>query len=171
MDYKHTLEDAKARFQDLAQQRDAIDREMQALMRIIEGAQIVTSPAEPISISPLTADSDAEGFTKTVRLVLARSRAPLIPTEVRDALDMMGVEASSPKVLLIQVHNTLRRLFEREEIEQVPRDGKMAYRMLTIGDHLVRTVRQHPLVSLFSAIPDPKTSAEIPEKMPKKVSE
>jgi hypothetical protein len=69
---------------------------------------------------------------------------------------MMGVEASSPKVLLVQTHNTLRRLFEQGEIEQVPREGKMAYRMLTAGDLLVRAMRDHPVVSLFSAIPQPR---------------
>lgn len=163
MDYETTLENAKARLQELAKQRDTIDREMQGLMRIIEGAQISVSPREPVDLPPIVADSDAEGFTKTVRLILARSMTPLAPTEVRDALEMMGVEASSPKVLLIQVHNTLRRLFEQGEIEQVPRDGKMAYRMLTVGDVIVRTLREHPVISMFSAIPSAKPRTELKE--------
>lgn len=154
MDYKTTIEAAKARLEILAKERDTIDREMQGLMRIIEGAQFIESPAEPPKVPILPEpDADSSGFTESIRLILRRSSVPLVPTEVRDALEMMGVEASSPKVLLIHVHNTLRRLFEKEEIEQVPRDGKMAYRMLTVGDMLFRTFSQHPIVSMMKAIP------------------
>jgi hypothetical protein len=157
MNYKSTYEDAKNRLKALAKQRDVIDREMQGLIRIMEGAQIIESPAEPakVPVIPEGTEADSTGFTKTVRLILSRSRMPLVPTEIRDALESMGVEASSPKVLLIHVHNTLRRLFENGEIEQVPLNGKMAYRALTAGDYLVQTMRAHPLGALFGGLSSP----------------
>jgi hypothetical protein len=169
MDYRHTLEDAQKRLQVLTEQRDAIDREIQGLLRIIEGAQIISSPPEPTDVPaiPEAADADPAGFTKTIRLILARSSTPLVPTEIRDSLEILGIEASSPKVLLIHVHNTLRRLFEKGEIEQVPREGKMAYRMLTAADVFARTMRQHPLIALLSTGSRP-SSSPIPDIPPQK---
>ena len=84
---------------------------------------------------------------------MAKTRTALLPTEVRDALESMGIEGSSPKALLVHVHNVLRRLFENEEIEQVLRDGKIAFKALTFSDKLSLILREHPIVAMFNAIP------------------
>ena len=48
------LEDAKKRLGELTTQRDTLDRELQGVLRIIEGAQkgaqIGTQPTEPITL-------------------------------------------------------------------------------------------------------------------------
>ena len=153
MNYEQTLEQAKQRLQELSAKRTEIEREMQALARIIEGAQIIAQPAEVLILpdSPDEQNTEELGVTKSIRLILGRARTPLMPTEIRDALESMGIEGSSSKVLLIHVHNVLRRLFENGEIEQIPQDGKMAYRALTAADLFVRTLTSHPLGALLAS--------------------
>ena len=165
MDYAQTLEEAKNRLQELAAKRDAIDREMQALLRIIEGIQIITQPAEPatLELNTLAASNEPAGFTEAVRMIIGRSATPLVPTEIRDALETMGFEGSSPKHLLIHVHSVLRRLFENEEIEQVPRDGKIAYRALTLTDVMARTFAAHPVTAMLGALSAPKHRQRLAE--------
>jgi hypothetical protein len=104
------------------------------------------------AVASAAQSEEPAGFTEAVRKVLARSATPLVPTEIRDALEIMGFEGSSPKNLLIHVHSVLRRLFENDEIEQVPRDGKMAYRALTFIDVIARTMEASPLVSIMKAV-------------------
>jgi hypothetical protein len=133
MDYRQTIEEAKKRFEELAARRTEIEREMEGLLQIMRGAEIVIQPAGPIQEAPDIPESPTNlevGFTDKVRLVLARSSGPLTPTEVRDGLEIMSVEGASAKNILIHVHNVLRRLLENGEITQVPREGKMAYKML-----------------------------------------
>jgi len=136
MDYNQTLKEAREKFGALATQRDAIDREMEALMRIIEGAQIATrdpsywDPDNPAWVPKKAPDSEPAGVTETIRKILRRTGQALLPTEIRDNLEAMGVEGSSPKNLLIHVHKALGRLLENGELAQSPHEGKMAYRLL-----------------------------------------
>src|SRR5713101_2121208 len=121
----------------LAIQRNMIDREIEALMRIIEGAQIATKdpsywdPDNPAWVPKKSPDAEPAGVTESIRKILRRNRSALFPTQIRDALEMMGIEGSSPKNLLIHVHKVLGRLLENDEIAQEPREGKMAYRWLS----------------------------------------
>ncbi|HEX9222594.1 MAG TPA: hypothetical protein VF860_04630 [Candidatus Acidoferrales bacterium] len=144
MDYEQTLKDAQEKLKTLAVQRDAIDREIEALMRIIEGAQIATKdpsywdPDNPAWVPKKTPDAEPVGVTESMRKVLRRNRTAMLPTEIRDALEAMGIEGSSPKNLLIHVHKTLGRLHGNGEIAQEPREGKMAYRWLTDMERMMR---------------------------------
>jgi hypothetical protein len=133
MDYEQTLEEAQKKLNDLITSRDAIDHEIEALVHIIEGAKIaVQDPSYWDPDNPKTlAEREPTGFTDSVRTILRRSRVPLLPTEIRDALEAYGIEGSSPKNLLIHVHKVLGRLVDGYEIEQIPRDGKMTYRWLS----------------------------------------
>ena len=164
VNYEQVEQDAKKRLQELASEREAIDREMQAIARIIEGAHLASQPEEPLIATLTNAERTPEpeqlGVTDAVRLVLARAQVPLLPTEIRDALESMGIEASSPKVLIIHVHNVLRRLFEAGEIKQVPRDGKMGYRTETLADAMARVM--NPIGSFLSTPLTSKASTKTP---------
>jgi hypothetical protein len=138
--YQQTLENAKKRMAELTAQRDEIEREMRALFNIVGGAKIMAEPSEPVTLSdpPAAPGDESLGVTDAVRRVLRRAQVPLVPTEIRDALEGMGIEASSSRNLLVHVHNVIRRLVGTE-IEECPRDGKMAYRMPTDIERFLRT--------------------------------
>jgi hypothetical protein len=138
MDYAQILENAKDRLKELMTKREAIDREIMVVSKIIEGAQIGAQPSSQwnpghpkfsLQVVPL-AEQEPAKFTDKVRLVLAKSITPLFPTEIRERLEAMGVEATTPKHLLIHVHKVLERLMENDEVIQVERDDKTAYKLL-----------------------------------------
>lgn len=146
MDYSKTLDNAKEKLDELMAKRKAIDLEILALSKIIEGAKIgaqspdqwdSNSPKFSLQAAPL-AEQEPAKFTDKVRLILAKSATPLFPTEIRDRLESMGVEATSPKHLLIHVHKVLERLLVSNEVVQVTRDDKTAYKLLGDMERAVR---------------------------------
>jgi len=148
MDYAKTLIDAQEKLKQLSVQRDALDREIEALLHIIEGAQIATKdpsywdPDNPGWVPKKSPDSEPIGVTDGIRKILYRSGEAMLPTEIRDALVAMGIEGSSRKNLLIHVHKALGRMHDSDELAQVPRDGKMAYRLMTMMDRHVRILNE-----------------------------
>jgi hypothetical protein len=70
----------------------------------------------------------------------------------------MGIEGSSPKLLLIQVHGVLRRLLESGEVEQIHRDGKTLYRALTPAEKFARLLRNSPMGMIFSGLSNPPSA-------------
>jgi hypothetical protein len=144
MDYQQTLKEAQEKLRLLGAQRDAVDREIEALMRIIEGAKIATQdpsffdPDSQTWVPRKAPDSEPAGVTESIRKILRRSTNALTPTEIRDALEAMGIQGSSPKNLLIHVHKALGRIGDAGELSQTPRDGKMAYRLLTATERQFR---------------------------------
>lgn len=142
MDYAQIVEGAQQKLKELMAKREALDREILAVTKIIEGAEIgAQSPSkynpEDLRFSP-TPDEEPAKFTDKVRMILKKSAIPLFPTEIRDQLESFGVEASSPKNMLIHVHKVLERLFENDEIVNVPREGKPAYKMLNPMEQAMR---------------------------------
>jgi len=174
MDYSQTLKDAQERLKALATQRDAIDREIEALQRIIEGAQIAAQepgqwdPNNPSWIPKKATDAEPAGVTDSIRKILRRTPAALLPTEIRDALEVMGIEGSSSRNLLIHVHKALSRMLDKEEIVQVPRDGKMAYRAATLTDRMARQLSSMYLLDLVpTATVDPGANRGLPPPPPR----
>ena len=58
-----------------------------------------------------------------IRHILQQTQAHLLPTQIRDALTAVGITGSSPKNLLIGVHNVLSRFgcfLETTEINNRP---------------------------------------------------
>src|SRR5258708_3295108 len=144
MDYEQTLKEAQEKLRLLGAQRDALDREIEALMRIIEGAKIATQdpsffdPDSSTWVPRKAPDSEPAGVTESIRKILRRSSNAMLPTEIRDALEGMGIQGSSPKNLLIHFHKALGRLSEAGELSQTPRDGKVAHRLLTATERQFR---------------------------------
>ncbi len=174
MDYEQIRKEAQEKLRALAAQREIIDREMEALMRIVEGAQIATrdpsywDPDNPAWIPKKSPDAEPVGVTESIRRILRRSGQALLPTEVRDNLEAIGVEGSTPKNLLIHVHKALGRMFENGELEQVMRDKKMAYRLLTAMERKAREMTEvfygEPLSSVVRASGAEGVSTEPPQQ-------
>src|ERR1017187_9504403 len=113
-DYERLLADNIARLQTLTQKKkgllkqiEEIEREELGLGQAIEGYQFIVGKAGTLTkfTDPRTA-----GFTDAIRNMFKGS--PLFPTYIRDALEKAGYERNSPKTLLINVHNTIKRLID-----------------------------------------------------------
>jgi hypothetical protein len=148
MDYAGIAENAKARLTELLAKRESLDREIMIVTKILEGAQLGAqqpsewNPSDPkfsLQIVPL-AEQEPAKFADKVRLILEKAGVPLLPTEIRARLESMGVEATSPKHLLIHVHKVLERLFENDEVIQVTRDDKTAYKWLTPFERIAKLI-------------------------------
>lgn len=135
MDYSQIIEGAKQKLKELMIKRAEIDKEIVAITKIIEGAQLAAQPVSewnPDASQIANVEPEPARFVDKVRLILEKAGAPLLPTEIRDRLESMGVEASSSKHILIHVHKVLGRLFENDEVKQVTIDGKTAYRTVSV---------------------------------------
>lgn len=113
----------------LVAEREQIKRELIGLEQIIEGLEFAESDF-PIEAEPV-------GFTDRIRQILRATTIPLVPTQIRDALLSSGVQASSHKTLLINVHTVLTRI--DSELEKVRNgEGKLAYGMKRNPGELAR---------------------------------
>ena len=133
MDYAKTRADAQARKQQLTNRAQAIveekkqldheaekiKRELIGLDQILDGVEFTTSEIPP--------DFEPAGFTDKIRKVLSETSVPLVPTQIRDALEAIGSRGSSSRNLLISVHTVLERIKEELEESTTP-DGKAAYK-------------------------------------------
>jgi hypothetical protein len=105
--------------QELNEESEQNKRELIGLDQIIEGLDFVNNDTPP--------DSEPIGFTDSIRKILIETTVPLVPTQIRDALQARGISGSSPKNLLINVHKVLERI-EPELDQSTTSDGKNAYR-------------------------------------------
>jgi hypothetical protein len=131
-DYKSWLKQAEDRLAYLHQQRYLIDAEIFQLQRGIA------------SFKPLAEDLEAwrgmdVGFTQAVRdIVSVFPTNGVAATAIRDEMVNRGVklEQANP---LAAIHQTLARLMEKEEIEEIPQaTGKPKYRVKTAANALLR---------------------------------
>jgi hypothetical protein len=133
MDYNKIRDDAQrrraeviARHEQIAKERTALNdednelkRELIGLDHILEGLEVVSSDIPP--------SFEAAGFTDHIRKILTETPSPLLPTQIRDALQAHGITGSSPKNLLINVHKVLERI--KPELDHfVTSERKSAYR-------------------------------------------
>lgn len=132
MDYmkfrKEALErrrDLTSRLNEIVEERiilqaemESKQRELAAVDRILEGLDSVNSD-EPLEGEP-------SGMADHIRRLLQQSPVHLLPTQIRDALINVGITGSSPKNLLIGVHNVLSRLQLFLETAEV--NNRAAYR-------------------------------------------
>ena len=133
MDYAKTREEAKGRKQQLTlralaiveekkkldSEVEKIKRELIGLDQILDGVEFMTSEVPP--------DLEPSGFTDKIRKILSETSVPLVPTQIRDALEASGTTGSSSRNLLISVHTVLERI--KSELEgSTTSDGKTAYK-------------------------------------------
>jgi hypothetical protein len=124
----------------LSNEDEQIKRELIGLDQIIEGVELVSGDGLP--------DLEPMGFTDNIRKILTDTRTPLVPTQIRDALQERGISGSSPKNLLINVHKVLERIAP-ELTTIITADGKSAYvhKRKNLPDS-----SQRPVVDLMAAL-------------------
>jgi hypothetical protein len=162
MDYDKTRDDVDRRRAELLERQQRIKeetkklndeaeqnkRELIGLDQILGGLDFVTSdvpPDEPI------------GVTDNIRKILTETTVPLVPTQIRDSLQARGIEGSSAKNLLINVHKVLDRLGPELVLSTTP-EGKAAYRHRSARP----LVSSPPVVDLMAALK--KSLAEMEKK-------
>lgn len=128
------LAEAKKKLLDLERQKLAIEQRMRGWVQIIEGYQTLLqdAPFDEVGLTPPPTWEEI-GLTDRVRELLRTAKAPTGATQIRDQLQSEGVDASTAKNLLINIHTILRRLREGGEVEEVPlSDGTKLYRHVTL---------------------------------------
>ncbi len=132
MDYSRVRDEIQGREKELQQrlaeleeQRKLIYREEERISKELGGLQKME---EGLSAAVNTENNVPKaGITLTdfVRVMLRATPDPLTPAEIRDICLQAGIGASSPRMLLITVHNTIRRM--RSELRRVRLDGNFGY--------------------------------------------
>jgi hypothetical protein len=133
MDYTKTKQDASnrklelgARLQEIADEKTRLDGEAEQIKRELIGLDQILDGVEFMT-SDMPTDFEPPGFTDKIRKILSETPVPLVPTQVRDALQAAGVTGSSAKNLLINVHTVLERI-ESELDKTTTPEGKTAYK-------------------------------------------
>lgn len=133
MDYEKTRQDLISRRREISERQKAIigeraslDKEYQELQQelvsvdhMLEGLSFM----QPGSTPP---DFEDLGFGQKVEVILKQTPIHLFPTQIRDELVDKGTKGSSPKNLLISIHNVLSRIERSLDVKEV--DGRSAYK-------------------------------------------
>jgi hypothetical protein len=111
---KQEIETAKDKLEELLVEQDALATRIAKHKRIL---------AHLIELSSLEDDSTpavglVTGITDACRTVLRAATSPLLPVEVRDRVQQLGLPEQ--RNLLASVHTVLRRLVEGGEVIPVP---------------------------------------------------
>jgi hypothetical protein len=121
---KSEVEQARDKLQLMLVEQDELATRIAKQKRVIAALQ---------ELSELEEDSGppvglVTGITDACRTVLRSAERPLLPTEVRDRVEHLGVPEQ--RNLLASVHTIIRRLKEAGEIREVPpkvSSGPMKY--------------------------------------------
>jgi len=103
MDYGKTRTEAEAKKQvllasqmEIPQEKKRLDEEMERIKRELIGIeQILDGLGFMDSDMPL--DFEPSGFTDSIRKILSDTPTPLVPTQIRDALEAKGITGSTSK--------------------------------------------------------------------------
>jgi hypothetical protein len=122
----HRRDELRQREQKIAEEKQKLNeeseqnkRELIGLDQIIDGLDFVNTDVPP--------DFEPTGFTDSIRKILTETPVPLVPTQIRDALQARGISGSSAKNLLINVHKVLERIAPELDPTITP-EGKVGYR-------------------------------------------
>ncbi|OAI57613.1 hypothetical protein AYO50_01245 [Acidobacteria bacterium SCGC AG-212-P17] len=133
MDYEKTRQDLISRRREISERQKAIigeraslDKEYQELQQelvsvdhMLEGLSFL----QPGSTPP---DFEDLGFGQKVEVIMKQTPIHLFPTQIRDELVDKGTKGSSPKNLLISIHNVLSRIEKSLDVKEI--DGRSAYK-------------------------------------------
>jgi hypothetical protein len=120
-------------FQDelarLVKDRDFVQKQIDRISKAIVDIQVLAQESdEPIMEPPPMHPDEEAGFTDRVRTILRLNPAVgITPVQIRDVL-RKELPKDDPKVMLIHIHNTLKRLHRQEEIDEIPLEEGRAYR-------------------------------------------
>jgi len=120
LDYKSWLKQAQDRLEELYEKRAAIDEEIAALQRGIEGFAPLVNESAPWRY-------EVVGMTESITQVFKESPNTCFrPTDIRDALVANGV-ALTQQNPMATIHQTISRLVARKVIESTESDGRTLY--------------------------------------------
>ena len=136
-DYRRALDAAIREYETLGAERQRIDR------RLVELAHSISTLTRLCGLVPTV----PLGLTDACRLVL-RSGVPMTPVEVRDRLQVIGVDLSKYSSELAAIHTVLKRLNEAGELRYLaggPRQGAYLWNappsVIAIGPEIAELIR------------------------------
>jgi len=122
LDFAQTVTELRKKRSELLRQKTDIEDQVEVIEQTIEALLFIGNPESKM---PLWKKVNQMELQDAVRAVFRRSYpVALLPTEVRAVLLSAGFPVS--KNLLISIHTTISRL--EDELEEVPQDGRKAYR-------------------------------------------
>jgi hypothetical protein len=136
MDHNRTRAEVERRKAEILERQQQIPQEIKTLSEEMEFNKRQLIGIEQILDGLSFMDSDTPyvpesfGLTDSVRQILSDTTVPLVPTQIRDALEAKGTTGSSSKNLLINVHKVLERIDQELEKTTTP-EGKTAYKRTT----------------------------------------
>jgi hypothetical protein len=104
-----------------------LHRQIETWEGILAGLRFIGNPEAEMPL-PRRMDLEGLGFKDAVLTVVYRSPMAMTPVEIREIMMMSGLAGTSPKNLLIQIHNALERADEIEKVNGP--DGKPVYRFM-----------------------------------------
>lgn len=147
--YTEIVVELQAEAERLTHARDKAQQQLDRVMDAIKAIEVLAQASdEPIiQPSPLS-EGEEQGFTSHVRAILkANPLRPFTAVEIRNQMQdewSTDHEEYDPKVRLIHIHNTLKRLFKQEEVIEIQaEDGRTAYKWKRV---------EPPVVDLMAAL-------------------
>ncbi len=153
--YRQSLEAAKAEMRKLLAQRKEIDDRIGKLAPVIEDLSVLCDevPA-PSPQQSVPSDPDPMGLSDAIRFAF-RAVMPesLTPIEVRDKLRDANFDLDKYKNELPPIHNTISRLKDQGEIEEVSRpNGERAYKWISNLKRALLEIEPHTHSTLSDRI-------------------
>jgi len=133
MDHNKTRAEVEKRKTEILERQQQIPQEIRKLNEEMEFNKRQLIGIEQIldGLSFMDGDTpyipESFGLTDSVRQILSDTTVPLVPTQIRDALEAKGVTGTTSKNLLINVHKVLERIEDELDKSSTP-EGKTAYK-------------------------------------------
>jgi hypothetical protein len=128
--YNEILATLETELERMIRARDKFQQQVEGVYTAIKAIQVLAQDSqEPIVEPPPLSAHEESGFTDRARSLLKAN-----PARAFTALDVRTVmlewsPKADPKIMLIHVHNTLKRLFKQGEVDETQTsDGRVAYR-------------------------------------------
>ena len=137
-EYRKALDAACREYEELGRQRVVLDARLAQLAQSIGTLMRLLGFA---TVMPW-------GLTDACRTVLRNAGVPMSPTEVRDRLEVIGVDLTKYSNELAAIHTVLRRLNDSGEVRFVSAPGKHLYkwnaptRLVALGPEVAEYLRQ-----------------------------
>jgi hypothetical protein len=127
---------------DLVAQRQALSKRISGLEKALRGMidLLGTDEEQMEYMEKLDELVPPVGLSDAIEQALGKEDGdPLLPTEIRDrVIGYLGNHSNQ----MASVHTTLKRLVKRNPfIETVQKDGKTAYRWVSMGERMVRDIQ------------------------------
>src|SRR5690348_6173056 len=117
-EYRKALDAACREYEELGRQRVVLDARMAQLAQSIGTLMRLLGFATAMPW----------GLTDACRTVLRNAGVPMSPTEVRDRLELIGLDLTKYSNELAAIHTVLRRLNDSGEVRFVSAPGKHLYK-------------------------------------------